>query len=201
MVRRFYVYAYFDPDGVPFYIGKGEGDRAIEHRCPYNARCRTSFHQELHTFRQRGCDLRPTRLVECLTESEACAWEIGLIALIGRRDLGRGPLCNLTDGGKGSRGRRLRHTEETKRKIADAHRGRRLSEEHKCKLRGRTIRDDTRRLLSDANRRRIKKDGGVNYLRGKWQVMFRRKYVGRYPTYDEALEARRTAETLDSQCL
>ena len=85
MVRRFYVYAYFDPDGMPFYIGKGQEKRAAEHRCPYHAFSHTLFYRELNRFRRHGFDIRPVRLVEGLTESEACAWEIGLIALVGRR--------------------------------------------------------------------------------------------------------------------
>jgi len=38
------------------------------------------------------------------SESDAFQFEIGLIAKYGRRDLGKGTLCNLTDGGEGPSG-------------------------------------------------------------------------------------------------
>jgi len=43
---------------------------------------------------------------ENLSEDEAFTVEVALIAAIGRQDLGRGPLLNLTDGGEGATGTR-----------------------------------------------------------------------------------------------
>lgn len=60
-------------------------------------------------------------------------------------------LTNLTDGGEGWHG--LRHSEETKRKIGNAHRGRKISEEQKLKqsktMRGRKCPEHLKEYFSD----------------------------------------------------
>lgn len=54
-------------------------------------------------------------LRENLSWEEACELEIFLISLYGRKDLNTGCLCNLTDGGEGSYGRKI--SEETRKKL------------------------------------------------------------------------------------
>lgn len=49
------------------------------------------------------------------------------IKLYGRRDLGTGTLVNLTDGGEGSLG--SKHSEESKLKISESRKGKKMSEE------------------------------------------------------------------------
>lgn len=65
---------------------------------------------------------------------EECAFccEIDLIATIGRRDLGKGPLCNLTNGGDGAVG--YIHTEESKQKMSKSQKGRIVSDETRQKI-------------------------------------------------------------------
>lgn len=119
---KFYVYLYRDVrperEGVPIYVGKGINGRA-------------RFHWE------RGCtsrglreilrDIKAASLVPVVeivarfhTEAEAFHYERQLILRFGRRELGTGPLCNLSDGGEGPVGHR--HTTDVLAKIAEASR-------------------------------------------------------------------------------
>lgn len=60
----------------------------------------------------------------------ACELEELLIKEYGRRDLGLGNLCNLTNGGEGIRNPSL----ETRLKISESKKGKKLSKEHYTKL-------------------------------------------------------------------
>jgi hypothetical protein len=101
--RRFYVYVLFRLDGSPCYIGKGAGRRWLIHEAEaYGAKHRNKRLAKIIT------DAAPKRLPkiklqENLTNAEACAVEVALIAAIGRGY--RGPLVNMTDGGEGTVGR------------------------------------------------------------------------------------------------
>ena len=113
----FYVYRLDRPwNGVPCYIGKGRGSRAWSHA--YLG----VYHYNTHlarVFAKAGdTPLSVTIIAEGLTEDEAFALEIKLIAEIGRASLGAGPLCNQTDGGDGVSGRRV--SVETRAKIKSA---------------------------------------------------------------------------------
>jgi len=135
MKNDYYTYAYLRKDGTPYYIGKGRG-----YRYRYK-------HKQL--VRQPPLE-RIIFLKKNLTEEEAHRHEVYMIFVLGRKDLGTGILRNLTDGGEGTSGwvatpefrekrRQIRlgqtHSEETKRKIAEAHKGRQVSEETREKLR------------------------------------------------------------------
>ena len=112
---RFYTYAYLREDGTPYYIGKGQGNRAYK--------------------KVKGEVGKPTDksriifLKQNLTEEDAFKHEIYMIDVLGRIDLGTGILRNKTDGGEGSTG--LRMTDETKQKMSKIHKGKTLSEKHK----------------------------------------------------------------------
>lgn len=58
--------------------------------------------------------------------------EIEFIALYGRRDLGKGTLVNLTDGGDGISNAKL--SEETKERMSNSKKGTKASEESKLKI-------------------------------------------------------------------
>ena len=114
----YYTYAYLREDRTPYYIGKGQGNRA---------------------YKRRKTDIKPPKdksriifLKQNLTEEEALKHEVYMIAVFGRKDLGTGILHNRTDGGDGASG--LIHSEETKRKIGKAQKGKIVSEESKRKM-------------------------------------------------------------------
>lgn len=95
--------------------------------------------------------------IDCESESAAFELEKLLIAEIGRRDLGLGPLVNLTNGGDGSSG--AIQSLEARAKKSAAMRGRSLSAEHVAKFRGRVFSLETRMKISGALRgRKIPKE-------------------------------------------
>ena len=113
----FYVYVYLDPrkSGVyeygsyifnyePFYGGKGHGDRLLEHlkgnsHNPY-------FNNKIKKIqRETGNDPIIIKYSENMLECQALRLEMDIIANVGRYDLDKGPLCNLTNGGDGVSGR------------------------------------------------------------------------------------------------
>lgn len=104
--RIYYVYAYINPvSQLPFYIGKGKGKRKLFHlREALNGRDKGSCILEVKKLLESEILPEIFVLKDGLTEWEAFDFEKQLIADWGRKELGTGPLCNLTDGGDGLRG-------------------------------------------------------------------------------------------------
>lgn len=81
----YYVYEYLRKDGTPYYVGKGKGARwRGKHNVAVPPKERVRF------------------VATELTEKQAFDLEEQLILKYGRKDLGTGPLRNLTSGGEGA---------------------------------------------------------------------------------------------------
>lgn len=131
--REYYTYAYLREDKTPYYIGKGNGNRA---------------------YRRRYKGIKPPKdksriivLKQNLTEEEAFRHEVYMIAVFGRKDLGTGILHNRTNGGEGSSG--FVPSEETRRKMSEAKKDRIVSEETKRKM------SEAKKNMSDETRKKV----------------------------------------------
>jgi hypothetical protein len=86
-------------DGEPFYVGKGRLKKGVHERAFVTEKRSVLW---ARTFNKHG------RIVEivasCISDKAAQDIERCLIGEIGRRNLGLGPLVNLTDGGDGHAG-------------------------------------------------------------------------------------------------
>ena len=129
MENSYCVYRHIRPDkDEVFYIGKAVSGS----KRPYNSGCsrRSDFWKKIvdKNNGKYGVEI----IMDNLTEEEAFLKEIEFIELYGRKDLGTGTLCNMTYGGEGPSGRK--HSEESKLKMSESHKGKVLSEVTKSKL-------------------------------------------------------------------
>jgi hypothetical protein len=117
---RFYVYILLDPrKGVltPFYVGKGSGQRVLNHFNPSSKRKSGNILKNSVLDKIRTAGLQPSYAIiqDQLTEIDAFRLERALVARFGRRNLGEGILTNLTDGGDGCS--RVLVSEDTREKM------------------------------------------------------------------------------------
>ncbi len=134
MKNTFYVYLHCKPDGTPFYVGKGNGDRAYR---IYSKR--NSFHSNV--VKKYGAQrILIYKQKIGLTEDQAFAFEREAIKCL--REFGY-ELCNMTDGGEGSAGTGIgrKFSDDHRAKISAAlsgkpspRRGIKLSDEHRAKI-------------------------------------------------------------------
>lgn len=128
---KYYIYIYFDPtrDNEPFYVGKGNGNRALTHLY------RKDNHPVTNRIKHiRNLNSEPVvEVLECESEDDAFSLERDLVTTIGRRGTNTGSLLNLTDGGEGTSG--YVWTDEAKVTLRLAMIGRSLTEEHKQNIR------------------------------------------------------------------
>lgn len=107
---RFYVYKLIDPKtGLPFYVGKGTGNRIKHHEQQKDRIYQTTAHNNRllknkinKVLRESGSIRYQQHYVQ--TEQQAFDIEIALIKRYGRRDIKTGILCNMTNGGDGVSG-------------------------------------------------------------------------------------------------
>lgn len=108
-MSRIYVYKLIDPTtSLPFYVGKGKGNRMYHHEKYHSAKHHTTHNNKIvknkiAKLHRNGQRVRYQRYW-CSTEEQAFNIEKLLIERYGRRDNGSGILCNMTRGGEGVSG-------------------------------------------------------------------------------------------------
>jgi hypothetical protein len=123
-----YVYRHIRLDkNEPFYIGIGN-DNQGKYKRAFNNFHRNKFWKNI----TNKSEYRVEILFDDLTWEEACEKEIEFILLYGRKDIKKGILCNMTNGGQGNIGRIT--SNETRKKIGLAHKGKQVSDETRQKL-------------------------------------------------------------------
>lgn len=90
----------------PFYVGKGTGNRINHHLRPYSLKLINRKNGKIKSIIKQGEDIIQHKIFESLDESTSNDLEVKIIKEIGRLDLKVGPLCNHTDGGEGTSGRK-----------------------------------------------------------------------------------------------
>lgn len=111
----YYIYVLSKPCGTPFYVGKGQGDRVLNHE--RDAIQTTKRSHKLNLIRSlHAAGVAVGYSFEFfIEESAALERERHLIQHYGRHDLGTGPLTNMTDGGEGP----ANFSEETRQRHRD----------------------------------------------------------------------------------
>lgn len=89
IAHSYYVYQYLREDGIPYYVGKGKGNRAFKPHSHIEVPAKSHIE-----FVQQN-----------ITEDAAFELERQLISEYGRVDTDTGPLLNRTSGGNGASGR------------------------------------------------------------------------------------------------
>lgn len=170
--NEYYVYGYFYENGIPFYIGIGKGNRIKQHLHKRKDKTKDSilFYNVLNKLIRDGIKFSYKKIRYNMSQVEAALVEEVLVKLIGRRDLGLGPLCNLTDGGEGHKN--YKKSEELKQMISGWSKGKTISPEHKEAIRlanlGKRHSAETRRKISEAQKgisKPKKKESIPNYKR------------------------------------
>ena len=129
--NKYYVYIYLDPRKPgkyhysevslcflyePFYIGKGKGNRYKTHLYESNE---SNKFKKIKIKKIKDNNQVPFIVIlDGLSEEVAFLKEISLIKLIGRANLKKGTLTNLTNGGDGNSGHI--HSDEHKNKIKNS---------------------------------------------------------------------------------
>jgi len=102
----YYVYVLKKPDGVPFYVGKGQGNRLFAHEKfamegigeDYN----TAKAAMIKDIKSRGEHVLYEVVMTTYNEDEAFRQEAALILGFGTTALGTGPLTNIKPGRNGN---------------------------------------------------------------------------------------------------
>lgn len=138
-MNQFYTYMWLREDGTPYYVGKGHGNRSH--------------------WRGIKSKLKPPtedRIIvqEFDSEEDAFFSERLLISYYGRKDTKQGILVNHTDGGDGVTG--LRHTEDSKKRIAEGLKGRHYGIGRVPWNKGLKVPKTLRKPLSEEHKERIR---------------------------------------------
>lgn len=191
--RGRYVYDDLEFEYEPFYIGQGTKYRyksgLVSGGSPYKR-------NKINKIIKDGFEPKVLKIYENLDSETVSKLEIEIILKIGRSDLKKGPLVNLTDGGEGT----TNISKEIIKKRADSQKGRKHSEESKEKMslsrkkyfekgnttwnKGRQWTDEERlkltnksnlgRRLSDEHKNKMSKNAKRQILEGKSIIKLRK---------------------------
>lgn len=120
ILPRFYVYILYRPDGRPFYVGKGQGNRINAHESFARNGYKARRYSIIRKIWRDGGEVLKQKVFETDDEDEAYAMERDLIASIGRENL-----ANENDGGSWNYG--YKPTDGVKAKTSRSLTGRKLS--------------------------------------------------------------------------
>jgi hypothetical protein len=157
MSSDFYVYVLFRTDGSPCYVGKGCGDRWLNHE---RKKCENPRLARIISLSDR--ELPKIKIREGLSNDDACALERLFISAIGRGR--KGPLVNMSDGGEGATGAKM--AEETRLKISRANKGRKFTPEHRARI-GEARRTFHARRKAEGNPVKLSTEHRESIRRGK----------------------------------
>lgn len=147
-----YVYRHIRLDkNEPFYIGIGadEDYKRAHEKC---ASRRSNFWVKI----ARKTEFLVEILIDDVDVETAKAKEMEFIKLYGRKNLGNGPLCNLTDGGDGLIN--IVFTEQHRQRLSAANKGKTCPPERREKIRESKLKnpliytDELRKKLSDSHK-------------------------------------------------
>jgi hypothetical protein len=132
--NRFYVYAFLDPRKPgkyeyknicflyePFYIGKGTRNRIKMHLLKSRLNISTPKNNKIKKLLSLNLNPIEQILSNNIKNKDALRIEEKLIKIIGRKDINKGVLTNITNGGEGQDGRIV--SRNTRKKISRALRG------------------------------------------------------------------------------
>lgn len=213
--NKYYVYCIFDPDtGQPRYIGKGCAFRYNWHR----NNCNTHHNFGLRKLLLTHSELPLVIIRENLSNYEACITEIALIKVLGKKNTGgllfnitdggegiNGVSQETRIKMREAAWRRAEFTDQHKlnmsfanknsdaarehiQRLANLSRGKKLSEEHKEKVRqanlGATRSDAAKQAMSEGQKRRFAKSTKISSSKpwialGISETTWRRKSVSR----------------------
>lgn len=129
MDNKHYLYKHIRLDkNEVFYVGIGTIQKNSSYKRAFSVFGRSSYWKRITS--------KTDYKVEIILESNNFEFikqkEIEFIKLYGRKDLGLGTLCNLTDGGEGATNVIIK--EETRNKISKANKGKKRTQEQKLRL-------------------------------------------------------------------
>jgi hypothetical protein len=118
--KNFYIYRHIRPDkNEVFYIGKGSLLSKGHSFRPEEKRRRSEWWRKV--VEKNNGEYIIQIIYGCDTEEEVNSKEIEFIKLYGRKDLGKGTLVNMTNGGDGSLG--IKVSDITRKKLSDINKG------------------------------------------------------------------------------
>jgi hypothetical protein len=178
--RDRYVYALEERHGTIIYIGVGKGRRYHAHlsqaRRGIIGTSNKAKGEYLILCLETGVELEVYKIAENLTIDEACRLEAEIIDLLGRRDLGEGPLLNANDGGGGVRNA----APSTRAKMSEAARKRMSSPEWRAALIEAARTPEARAKISEAARKRWPEHGAkMAAANSTAEVRAKQRYLAR----------------------